>query len=597
MIAGKDYQKEISDLALDSLRLRGPDSLKQAKANFYTAAFARLSIIEPLVERQPLELEKGRLLVCNGEIYNFKELASTYLSELEDLSISSDIAVLGELIKRFGNTSFLSELIGMFSFVVIDQNTQSVMAARDFVGEKPLYYSPSLNGIILSSSLKAIAIQLGRVTVDPIELETWLTYGVFSPGKTLYKEIQEVPSGSQLFWNNEGIKIENYWKWPEKVTNESKNSSRVLEMKSELLKNIDLITQSDVGYALAVSSGLDSRLLLNMFKEVKSLTKITLLNVLMQDRTFVEEIDESDKLFQDDTKPKVRKILFDKNEISKWLPEFLAKLDSPCSDPAIIVVNFIARNIQSEYKVIITGDGGDELFKGYEIFRYYKYLMFSFPILKILLTKPVRKVIIELIARLPDQEYMSWKQKLLRLLTSLGGGRSMFTANSISPNFLWKHLNQNKTIEPTCSIANEQELEKYLQEVNLPQLFLQKVDRGSMCEGVEFRSYFLLRNTIEASKYLSNEIDRRSLYYNLTGDSYFEKKQRKHGLGVPLTTLLECLSMPVNALSQIGVEPKTIQYISDKRTLNPGFANINWSLLTLGYHLESLNQLGIRVEK
>lgn len=593
MVVGSNHHGEIPDTALDSLRLRGPDSLKQTTSNFFAAAFARLSIIDPLVDRQPIEIAKGKFLVCNGEIYNYRELASRYLEDLDNTQVSSDVAVLGELIKRISSMSFLQEIVGMFSFVVINEKGRSVTAVRDFVGEKPLYYSLSERGIILSSSLKAIAIQLGKVTVDPFELEYWLSHGLFSPGKTLYKEIQEVPVGSKLVWSEDEIKIETFWKWPVRVRNLTAISTHVNNIKSELLKNMELVTQSDVEYAFALSNGLDSRLILNLLKEKGMLSNVTMVNILMQKDSFIEEIDECDELFDSHNKPKIIKVVFDEHLISKTLPVFLDKLDSPCSDPAILVINYLSRVIPSKYKVIITGDGGDELFRGYEIFKYFKYIMFLYPVLKVLLSKPLRTLLINQLMKLPDHEYLSWRQKGLRFLISLEADRNQFAVNAISPNFLWRHLETAKAIKPKFSVRTEQELEEYMREVNLPQLFLQKVDRGSMCEGVEFRSYFLLRNVIEGARTLPNKINRRSLYYSLTNDAFFKTRRRKHGLGVPMTSIMKDITLPAEILSNVGISPKTIQYVFDRRSLNPGFANLNWTLLTLGYHIQSLKNANV----
>ena len=596
VIAGAEIKKQISDCALEPLYLRGPDSLIQTENEFSHAVFARLAIIQPGLDRQPYEFDRGKFLVCNGEIYNYRELAEQYLNFLDSANAASDIVVLGEFVKKYGLDEFLSKSIGMFAFVIIDELNSTVVAARDFIGEKPLYYSSSETGIILSSSLKSVAIQLQKVTVDNFELKNWLHYGIVTPGKTIYKEIQELAPGFKLTWSAGKLKIDRYWRWPHSQRRGLTSSLVEHNLKHEMSKGFDMITRSDVGFVISASTGLDSRLILNLAKERADWANLVLVNVVMASESFSEELDEDDPFFGIERKPKILKIKLDPEIISEALPEFLMKLDSPCSDPAIIVVNFIAKSVKNKFKVVITGDGGDELFRGYEVFKYFRCLMALLPIFRVLFIKPVRRKLIKLLMQQDDHAYMSFKQRALRLLVSLDKDKTKFITNAISPNFLWNSLSKDKIKPITTPIDHEDKLEDYMREINLPQLFLQKSDRGSMCEGVEFRSFFLLKNIIESSAGLSKNAKRHSLYHRLTQDSYFKDKRAKHGLGVPMTLVMEKTGKPDEILAQFGIQIEVIDKVYKNRMLNPGYANLAWSLLSLGAHLRFLEKSGVKFE-
>jgi asparagine synthase (glutamine-hydrolysing) len=596
VMAGAEIKKQVSDCALESLYLRGPDSSTQTESEFFHALFARLAIIQPGLDRQPYEFDRGKVLVCNGEIYNYRELAEQYLNFLDSANAASDIVVLGEFVKKYGLDEFLSKSIGMFALVIIDELNSTILAARDHIGEKPLYYSSSKTGIILSSSLKTVAIQLEEVTIDNLELKNWMHYGIVTPGKTLYKEINELAPGFKLTWSAGKLKLDRYWRWPHSQKRGQSTTLVERNLKDEMSKGFDMITRSDVGFVISASTGLDSRMILNLAKERTSWVNVNLVNVVMASESFSEELDEDDPFFGIQRKPKILKINLDPAIVSKALPELLKKLDTPCSDPAIIVVNFIAKSVKNKFKVVITGDGGDELFRGYEVFKYFRYLMALLPILSVLFIKPVRRKLIKFIMNQEDHAYMSLKQRVLRLLISLDKDKTKFTTNAISPNFLWTFLSKDEPKPITSPIDNEEKLEEYMRGINLPQLFLQKSDRGSMCEGVEFRSFFLLKNIIESSAGLSKNVKRHSLYHRFTQDSYFKEKRAKHGLGVPMTLVMEKTGKPDEILEKVGIQVETIEEVYKNRMLNPGYANLAWSLLSLGTHLSFLAESGVNLK-
>jgi len=591
---GDNSNLVIKDRAVDQLKLRGPDSTKSLRSGDTSIVFTRLAIIDMTSDVQPIEYDAGKYLVCNGEIYNYQELQENLLEQTTKIKLSSDIAVMAEVIKAQGLDVFLKEAIGMFSFTIVDVRKKRICAVRDYVGEKPIYYALSKNNIIVASSLKAVAIQLGEVTLDSYELNHWLNFGVNTQGRTIYREIHEIPAGSRLDWDGNRVTLNRYWNWPE---TKPTHPNFYVEFENQLNRGVKLISQADSEVSIAVSNGLDSRLLIDLFtKGFKSNNSLQLINVTMDEQTFSEEFELPLTASSDTCEHSLWKIELESKVIASEIPAFLEKLDTPCMDPAIIVTNLIARTVSGKRRVIVTGDGGDELFQGYEIYRLVPILILLLPLMKILLRGSLLDFLIMKLSAKRDESYMTIYQKILRLLTSLKFEKRNFFVNAVSPNFLWSYLSKKNIIKSNYSIKESTDFNKFMRDTYLPQLLLHKADGGSMIEGVEFRSFFLMRNLIELASEAPRKIKRRNLYFNLTGDAYFLMRRKKHGLGVPMTKIMKHTKEPDSIVNYAGIDETLIKNVYQHRDWNPGFANAQWALLTLGYHLRAIVNLGVAIK-
>ncbi len=349
-------------IATKSIEHRGPDDTKITIGKNWSIGFNRLAIID-LNKRSMQPFKKdGVLVFLNGEIFNYLEL----IKKEKDFNpkTKSDVEIVPFLYKKYG-IKFLNKLNGMFSIVIIDEKKNCMYLIRDRYGEKPLFYIQIDKKIFFSSEIKALK-KIINLEVDKKNLEINFRCGFLPQPLTLYKNLFSVKPGCLLEVRKNKI-TEQQW-YNLELNKNLINNYDFDHAKYSFLKNFDnslkLRLRSDVKVGLFISGGLDSNFLFKRMKNFKN--KITLLYCNIPGK-FQKEKNTTDVNINFD-KSKYEFIKSDFNYIffNKNIVKIIDNFDSILFDSSILVLYFLSDIAKKKkIKVILTGNGGDELFGGY----------------------------------------------------------------------------------------------------------------------------------------------------------------------------------------------------------------------------------------
>ncbi len=343
---------------------RGPDSNGSFVSKNVTLVHTRLSIIDLNSGNQPIENEKY-VLVANGEIYNDPEIRRKnktykYLTKSDSESILA-------LYEQYGVGGF-SKLRGMYSFVIYDKKKEEVILARDEFGIKPLYFSNEKEGIIFCSEIKPIKkFKTKKCKINDSKLEEFMQIQYCTGKNTIYGEINRVLPGQILIIKNGRIKKSLINSLPEKKSKEINHDS----INSLINESISSHLRSDVPYCVFFSGGIDSMLLMYYINQLKK-KNITAYSVYFENGSS-NYLDEVTKKLNVD----LVKVNFSENDFWDWLLFAAGNIDEPIADYAILPTFKLASIANKKFKVVITGEGGDELFGGYGRYKKTQRILFK----------------------------------------------------------------------------------------------------------------------------------------------------------------------------------------------------------------------------
>jgi asparagine synthase (glutamine-hydrolysing) len=360
-IAGNNVQRHQQPVRqmTDAIAHRGPDG--DAKVVFENCILGhrRLSIIDLTTGDQPMHSGKGASIVFNGEFYGFLNVKKNLVYNWQT---SSDTEVILALYHQYGPQKFIKQMRGMFAFALWDEKEQLFIAARDRFGEKPFYYAlTGDNELIFASEIKAIlASGLIKPEINTESLTHYLQHLYVHPYHSIYKNIFVLPSAHQLSFQNGKITVSRYWDLPMRQLKISKEEAKE-ECFRLLLKAVQEQLIADVPVGCFLSGGLDSSTItaLASLNSKQQLTTISFsfgkdISEFPFSRAVSEKYQTNNiELHQDD---------FD---IANWFEKMIAVYDEPFADSSNIPTYLISRLAAQKFKVVLTGDGGDELMAGY----------------------------------------------------------------------------------------------------------------------------------------------------------------------------------------------------------------------------------------
>jgi asparagine synthase (glutamine-hydrolysing) len=352
---------------LRALSHRGPDGEGVEESAEAIFGHRRLSVIDLEGGRQPLtNLDRSIWLVCNGEIYNYRELRAELEASGQRFLTHSDCEVIIGLYERHGDR-LVDYLRGMFAFALWDSRRRRLLLGRDHLGQKPLYYAQTSQGFAFSSEIKALlALEPGLRRLDMAALDQYLGLRLIAPPLSMFRGVQKLPPAHLLVLEWGGApKVSRYWG----LTYEPKwtaSEPRLLdELEARIEETLRLHLVSDVPVGAFLSGGLDSSLLVGILCKRIGVRNLPTFTVGLPHARF-------------DEAPAARRVAelyaTDHHEITlspsliNLLPDLIYYLDEP-SDPLSLCAFRVAELARRYVKVVIGGDGGDELFGGYD--RYY----------------------------------------------------------------------------------------------------------------------------------------------------------------------------------------------------------------------------------
>lgn len=362
---GGDSQldKGVLQSMTDAIAHRGPDDADYYMDGLVSLGFRRLSIIDLEGARQPLFNEDGsKALVFNGEIYNFQELREDLLQRGHIFSTKGDGETLLHGYEEYG-TDLLNKLRGMFAFVIWDKEKEELFGARDFFGIKPLYYARMGEAFLFGSEIKSFLHHpMFKKELNERALEHYLSFQ-YSPGpETFFKNVYKLPPAHYFTYKEGKMDIARYW-LPEFSAEEDKPLDYWVDEIEKVFDNsVEAHKVSDVEVGSFLSSGVDS-------SYVACSAHV--------DKTFTVGFDNGERYNETHYAQELSELIPVKN-VSKvitpeefWgnFPKIQYHMDEPLADPSAVALYFVCNTAAKHLKVVLSGEGADEIFGGYNIYR------------------------------------------------------------------------------------------------------------------------------------------------------------------------------------------------------------------------------------
>lgn len=360
-----EEQKQQFKKMNDIITHRGPDDDGFYYDDHIQFGFRRLSIIDIESGHQPLTYENERYwIIFNGEIYNYVELREELLKEGLSFATSSDTEVIIALYSHMKEKA-VEKLRGMFAFVIWDKQEQTLYGARDPFGIKPFFYFEDGDRTFFGSEKKSILLALENDVLNYDSLQHYLTYQFVPEPFTLSEGINKLEPG-HFFTKKIGSKMEikKYWKAHFNPVHKSEEDF-IKEIKDVLYDSVEKHMRSDVPVGSFLSGGIDSSIIASIAKEYHPAIKTFSVGF---ERNGFSEIDvakeTADKLGVENIS-----YVITPEEYMKEVPKIMWHMDDPLADPACVPLYFVAREARKHVTVVLSGEGADELFGGYNIYR------------------------------------------------------------------------------------------------------------------------------------------------------------------------------------------------------------------------------------
>ncbi len=545
-----DENLSITDLEKMSevLRHRGPDSHGYFQEGPAGLAHTRLSILD-LSERgnQPMYSHNKRyVMVYNGEVYNYKEIASELILQKKreynvSFSSSSDSEVILEAFAAWG-PEFVHKLNGMFSLAIYDRELYELYLIRDRIGIKPLYYCIDEKKILFGSELKSIiATNLVNKEIDDVAVNEFLNLGFIPAPLTIYKNIHKLDPGTYIKISPTGVQKQKYWSLRTAVTEEliTNEKKALVQLSDLLMSSVQYQLKSDVPFGVFLSGGIDSSLVTAQAVTLSNV-KLNTFSIGFEENIYDESVHASAIAKYLGTNH--FEFIVSYKDCLALIDEIYDTYDEPFSDSSAIPTMLVSKLAKQHVTVTLSGEGGDELFFGYGSYIWAKRLNNS-------LISTFRKPIHAILSSSKDNRLkraamlfnMESDQNIQRHIFSqeqylfseseikdLRGKDADLINFSFDPN-----LKRNFSAMETQAIFD---LTYYL-----PGDLLTKIDRASMRYSLETRVPYLDHRIIEFALNLSPELKYKKniskyilkeILYQYIPSRFFDRP--KQGFAIPL---------------------------------------------------------------
>tara|TARA_Y100001968_G_scaffold325992_1_gene368247 strand:+ start:3517 stop:5358 length:1842 start_codon:yes stop_codon:yes gene_type:complete len=483
--------------SLSLLQARGPDerNIYHSNCKRLWMGHTRLQINDLSIKSSQPMSRSNLTLSFNGEVYNYKKLISKF--KLQDrLSTTGDTEVLIRLIEKIGIVQSLREIEGMFALSIFDSIKQKVYFATDKRGEKPLYISSNNSNIIIASSrLNVIRNYIEEKKIDYDALESYLAFGYIRAPLTILEGIKKVPPGKIIEISMNHWNINNYTY--ENRDSEVKRTSMLTRqsIKELLVESVREQLDCDANKGLFLSSGIDSSLIASIAKKELN-CDIPSFTAQLKESNW-DESSKAEKI-ANYLGLDLNKVVIGCDEVKNYFENFNQVFDEPFSDPSQVACYEITKYASKDIKVLLGGDGADELFYGYRRYQYANYIKFikQFNLSEILIKLLIQSNYIKNMITRNDIHGDYRIQKLVKILRS--DNKEPYKLLAASEPEPLKYLNRT-------FISQEEENENiyYMDTINadeirnkdidfyLPWNNLVKLDRTSMSNSIEARNPFL----------------------------------------------------------------------------------------------------------
>jgi asparagine synthase (glutamine-hydrolysing) len=483
----------------------GPDSTEFYEDDFVQFGFNRLAILDTSEQgNQPFISDSGRwVLMLNGEIYNYRDLTRQF--QIQGLKSGSDAEVVLKLIEKIGFEKTVKELNGMFAIACWDNVEQQLFLARDFAGVKPLFYSNSTHGFIFGSQFNQLLKHpwIHNWSWSAVGLTEYLQFGYMPAPNTIANEVFQLGVGQYLKYSlkSKSLIIENYQQFFSGSGNDSeldeKANSTIGQIITSAVKH-QLV--SDVPLGVFLSGGVDSTLVAAKARELNP--DITAVTIGFEDAKY----DESEK-----SKAYAKHLNIKNHHVEKFsgkgmldiIDDHFADMPEPIADYSSLPTYLVSRIASKVNKVMLSGDGGDELFWGYPRFLTFSNSAKYFNLPGSTNRKLVKKIL---------------KHAGCNITGFLGeenlGAANMAFQSYITPESILRYTGSYQISEETKNGYAFSETDRrnsldYLRKNEFYfhlQKILVKVDRMSMANSLEVRVPLLDKEVIQAAEKFHSEL-------------------------------------------------------------------------------------------
>ena len=487
--------------AHENLYPRGPNQQGKWIDDYSYLVHSRLSILD-LSEAgiQPMH-KYGKIIVYNGEIYNFNEIKLILQKEGYTFESKSDCEVLLAAWDKWGINA-LDKIKGMFSFVIWDKKNKKVFLVRDPFGKKPLLYSINNKSIAFASDLKALEKIINTGGIDTLALKSLFKLRFISEPLTIYKNAKKVPSGSILEFDEKSFKVTRWYNIP-------KNKELYLDknfIEKELVKLFDVSVErrlvSDVPVGVFLSGGLDSSLIVAALANLDADLPCFTMG-FRGASAYYEERPHAKKL-ANYFGMKHYNLEISKEDVLKKLPLFFEACDEPFADSSAVPFYFLSQKVKQKVTVALSGDGGDEVFGGYRKYLGERWSRFGNAI-----PYKLRNIIANNLVENKDSNIGELSRRIRRFLLTLSPipeERQALWLEQINDSDMQKLLGDSGLKTSTILLNHRLGIDDSINSMlagdiglSLPGDMLVKVDRMSMANSLEVRSPFLDRDLVEFS--------------------------------------------------------------------------------------------------
>ena len=517
---------------------RGPDDTGYFIKDNIAFGFNRLSIIDLECGNQPFKKE-NRTIIFNGEIYNHNELRAE-LNKSNEFTTNSDTEVLLTSYINY-EEKCLDKLRGMFAFIIYDEVKDIVFGARDHFGIKPLYYINNDEFIAFSSEYKSLVKLVGKVSVDKSALQNYLSFQYTPNYNTIVNEIKEVPNGTYFTIKNGNIEFKRYHKY--KFSNKDVREKNVYDIINDSVKH-HMIANVEVGTFL--SGGIDSTITTALAAKINPKIKSFSIGF---DVEGYNELNFAKKTAEYLGIENIS-VNVSEQEYIKALPSVAYYMDDPLADPSCVGIYLLSEEARKHVKVVLSGEGADELFGGYNIYKeYYSLKPFSY------LPEGVKGKVNKIAKLLPD---IKGKSYLLRGTTKLKyryiGNAKIFSDEEVK-NIIHDYDENNTCSNILSSLYEECDKNNYDNVTTMQYIdmntwlegdILLKADKMSMAHSLEVRVPFLDKEVLKCAEGLTlsqkvNKSNTKVLLREAFKDIVppYMKEKKKLGFPTPIRVWLK----------------------------------------------------------
>jgi len=577
--------------ALKKIAYRGPDGEGTWKTNSVLLGHRRLSIIDlSAAGAQPFEIpERGLVVTFNGEIYNYKEIRETLAAKGYSFHSNSDTEVMLKAYDCYG-LNFLRHLHGMFAFCLFDSKNNIAILARDPAGEKPLYYYIDSERLIFSSEIKVFHIFPEiDLSIDEESVRAYFALQYIPGPNTIYSKIKKISAGVALEIDLANWKTQEHQYWSfENV--QSQFQSTPDEIEALLAQSVRYRLVADVEVGLLLSGGIDSTLLAIHAQKAGANLRVFSAGF---DRQDLDEVQYARQLAD---YLGMQQVIIDGGKLDgDTFDKIIFHADEPLGDPACIPTFLLARELSNHVAVVLSGEGADELFWGYDTYRYERlWRWMSWMRFSLIRFPGYKDIVADWESSANFSSGLTRAAKLFSAEYDLGPSRwtSVFADHTIA-NRLMPSLGSAQPIVYLREMeAKMMELRTRLGWLNgslstdlcfwLPDDLLTKVDRMMMAHGVEARAPYLDPDLMVAALSLPEKnkmngsqgklILRDMVKKNLPGAMGKALAQRKkHGFEVPVSNWLK------NTLRERVEESFSVNSLVQSGLLNSTYVRNLWS--------------------